>query len=342
MISLSFFEVHLKKLIFTNIILFAVSIYFFLSKNKNKSTEIHQVFSISKISQSKKLIDQVKDSPGLAQANLSSEEMNGPCKESLSAIETMPLNTLVYDLGHGSLKLDTNCLFKSKNDIKALKGFPEVCAKIENSQPSQQCIEKMFMYKALRIHHATINDSIENMATDVLIHKFIGILAEDGFNSPVGLRQLKEAGAILQQRLPESESAAKAALVGYMASTENMIPEDQKKFEDMLSESRKKFPENWEIYEMTLAQKKSKGEEDFKNEVLNNYKSRPDSAVSLYFMGCLKWSENQVAEAQNFFKQALQKAPQQSRFQYTLDLSQKAQPPEKICVLQMNFDPDKF
>ena len=160
---------------------------------------------------SKSLTEQIRQFPGLDKPKLSPQELQSECKEALESIETLPLQTLLYDLGHNKFKLNSKCLFESKNNIELLKDFPEVCEKMENDQPSKLCIEKLFFYKALRIHRATMADDLDSLSTEIIINKLIGLLAESAFSSPDGIKQMRAVGNKLYQRLPESESAAKAA-----------------------------------------------------------------------------------------------------------------------------------
>lgn len=329
-----------KNILFVLIITVATIVYLNFHKPSANSKEF-QAQSTSSKNSSKSLTDQIKQFPGLDTPKLSPQESQSECKEALESIETLPLQTLIYDLGHNKFKLKSDCLFISKNSIALLDNFPEACEKIENNEPSKACIEKLFFYKALRIHHATINDDLDSLPTEIIINKLIGLIAENAFNTPDGLKLVRAVGAKIYERLPESESAAKAAVIGYFGD-ENLSDIDRTSYNKLLDEARSKFPENWEIYEMDLVRKKMNNDDSFKNEVVNYFQSHSDSAIANYQMGCFYWSDSKVDEAQNLFKKSVQLSPNDQRFVGTLQKSQTMTPPEKVCSVQINFDPDKF
>lgn len=291
---------------------------------------------------STKLIDQVREFPGLPAANLSAKERSSECKAAIESIETLPLNTLSYDLQNGRINLKGDCLFTTKNDIPLLQGFPEVCTtRTAEGQLSQDCVSKLFFYKALRIHHATIDQDAKGLSTEILINKFIGLLAEQGFASPSGLKLMRDVGSTLRERLPNSESAARAALIGYLA--DDNLPADQKqKYEGMLDEARRQFPENWEIYEMDLVRKKLADEKSYNDEIQRYYTQNPNSAIAAYHMGCKAWSAADKVGALTFFEAAKKIVPQDKRFADTYAKALSVTPPEKVCSVQFNFTPDHF
>ncbi len=329
-----------KSILIVLIIVVATAVYLNFLKSKAMPKEM-QDQSISTNSSSKSLSDQIKQFPGLDKPKLTLQESQSECKEALESIETLPLQTLIYDLGHKKFKLNSDCLFISKNKLDLLKDFPEVCEKFENNEPSKLCIEKLFFYKALRIHHATINDNLDSLSTEIIINKLIGLIADNSFSTPDGLKLIRVVGAKIYERLPESESAAKAAAVGYFGE-ENLSDVDKATYNKLLDEARLKFSENWEIYEMDLVRKKMKNDGSFNNEVVSYYQNHPESPVANYQMGCLDWSNSKADEAQNLFQKAVQLSPNDQRFAETLQKSKTMRTPEKVCTVQINFDPDKF
>lgn len=287
------------------------------------------------------LSEQAKSHAGLATPKLSDDEKKSVCKPALEAIETMPLKTLIFDLKNGSLKLNGDCLFHSANNMQVLKDFPKVCEIVENRDPSEDCVKKLFLYKALRIHRGTVGEDLNTLPTEVLIQKLIGLTVDNALDTPAGLQWTKEVGAKLYERLPESAAANKAALLGYVAS-QSLSNDDRTQVEKILSEGRMKFPEDWEIFESDLVIKKRTDEKEFKKTVSSFYQSNPSSGIGQYFMGCLKWSNNEATAARDLFKSALATAPKDTRFNYTYQYSLTVNPPEKVCTVTVNFDPDKF
>ena len=287
------------------------------------------------------LFQQAQAHPGLTQSHLSEEDSSSECKPVLEAIETLPLKTLIYDLTTGKMKLDAKCLFHKKKEAKILDGFPEVCVQLKDGQPTADCVSKLFFYKALRIQNATMGQNLDNLETEVIIQKLMGILTGQSEISADESKQIREIGVKLYERLPDSAAAAKAASVGFI-SAEQLTPEESAQFDKILDESRTKFPSNWELYEIDLIRKRGRDEAEFKKSVVDYYAANPNSPIARYYMGCMKWSEKEVTAAREFFHSAVAIAPNDARFKATYDHALAATPPEKVCTVQINFDPEKF
>ncbi len=329
-----------KTKIFAVILLIGfIGILFFKKNIPAKDDAVQK----SKIIQSEKLIEQAKSHPGLTQSNLSASENSSECKFILESIETLPLQTLIYDLTNGNLDINShsNCIMNDFPKLKNLDGFPAVCQIIKGTEPSKKCIDQLFKYKSLRIHHATLNSDIDLLDTPVIIQKFMAVLSDDSTENPEGQNRIRTIGQKLYERLPNSEAAVKAAVLGFMIPT-NLSTDDQQKFNDILDSARSKFPNNWEIYEMDLIRKKGQSLDSFKNEIQNYYAKYPNSAIAQYYMGCLNWSENNAPVARDFLKSATVTAPNDPRFADTYQQAQKLNPPEKICMVQINLSPDDF
>lgn len=303
------------------------------NKNENKT--------FSKTTPSKSLLDQIKQFQGLEKARLSEQELKSECKEDLEAVETLPLETLIYDLKNKKLNLKSDCFFIDRNTTPLLSGFPQICRNFENNEPTKECVEKLFFYKALRIHQATMKDNLDNLQTEIIINKLIGLLAENAVQTAGGLKMIRDVGAKLYERLPDSESAAKAAALGYLAD-DKLSDSDKVSYDEILNQARRKFPENWEIYEMDLIRRKMKNDNSFETEVLNYFQKNPSSGIANYYMGCLAWNKQNATEARSFFQIAAQLQSSDQRFSSTLQKSQTVNPPEKVCTVQVNFDPNQF
>jgi hypothetical protein len=325
--------------IFGIFILFIVMTVVYLKTTNSKKTDAGIQKEVQLVPE--KLIDQAKNHPGLKKAMLTGAEDSSDCKSALESIETLPLKTLLYDLKENKLKLSSDCLFMNFPQSKSLAGFPEVCSVTQKADLSDECVAKIFEYKSLRIHHATKNTDLDTLETAVIIQKFMAVLSDDSMDNSDGHAVLRKIGQKLYERLPESESAAKAAALGFIVS-EKLTPEEQAKINFVLDSARSKFPNNWEIYEIDLIRKKGQSLENFKNEILNYYGKFPNSAISQYYMGCLNWSENKAAVARDFFKSATTINSKDTRFTGTYEQSLKTNPPEKVCSLKISFDPDDF
>ncbi len=332
----------MKKLILPiSILVLAALVYVAYKKPTAVVENKSEINTISKVTPPKSLLDQIKQFPGLEKARLNAQELKSECKNDLEAIETLPLETLIYDLKNKKLILKPECVSIDGKITPSLVNFPEICEKLENNEPTKECVEKLFFYKALRIHRATKNDNLDNLQTEIIIHKLIGLLAENAFQSADGLKMIRDVGTKLYERLPQSESAAKAAALGYL--TDNQLnAADKARYDEILNQAREKFPNNWEIFEMDLIHKKMKDIKSFETEVLNYFQNNPNSGIANYYMGCLNWGNQSPAAAQSFFQKAFQLHPTDKRFAETLKMSLTVNPPENVCTVQINFDPNQF
>lgn len=314
---------------------------FVLFKNKTTVTTAPPETSPTSAVKSQKLMDQVKDFPGLPKAKLSELEKTSVCKDTLESIETLPFKTLIYDLENGNLKFDPQCPSLNVSS-PSLEGFPEACLKLENDKPSPQCQEKLLLFKALRIHQATVGENLDGLPTEALINKLVGLLIEDKLNSEEGQKALHDVGLKLYERLPDSASAAKAAAIAYLSESEQASPDSQKKLEKVLEDSRTKFPEDWELYEIDLARRSRQSIDDFEAEVRRFYAAYPNSAVGNYYMGCISWINKDAVQARSFFKIATERAPKDQRMQGTLTDAIANEPPAKVCGVSISFNPENF
>ena len=331
----------MKKFLQITIVCSALLGLYLLAKPKTKLPMPNLIPQTETTSTPVSLSERAKQFPGLTKPNLSDAELKSECRQAIESIETLPLKTLVYDLGNGHLKLNADCLTHLKTNDNFLKGFPQVCEKLENGTPTSECVQKLFFYKALRINEATKNQALDSLATEIIINKLIALLADNAFATPEGLKTIREVGAKLYERLPNSESAAKAAIIGYLGE-DGLAEQDKLNYDQISDEARAKFPNNWDIYEMDLIRKKSKNEESFKSEVLKHYANQPESSIAIYYMGCINWSDNKAVLARTFFKSAAERSPADKRFADTLQKSLSMNPPEKICAVQIGFNPDQF
>lgn len=286
------------------------------------------------------LFSQAKSYAGLAQPHLSDDELKSDCRSALETIETQPLAALIESVVQKKIKLDSKCLFLSQKQTEFLKGFPEVCEISEQSEPSAECLQKIFYYKVLRVHTATIGQNLEQLPTEVLIQKLMAVLMGQLLSSADDLKQLKQLGVKLYERLPESESAAKAASIGYLVD-DHLSSEEQAVYNKTLRDARNKFPENWEIYEMDLVRRKAQNDPEYRSEITRYYQAHSQSAIGQYYMGCLEWADGHEQSARDFFKAASQ-ASTESRFLETYQKALSQQSPSKVCSVKINFDPDKF
>jgi len=332
-----------KKLLTTSIVIGVALAGYFLYRNKPsvlkpehppKNDSLMGVPTTS-------LGEKAKAYSGLLAPKLSEEEKASDCKSSLESIETLPLQTLIYDLSNGRLTLDAKCLFLNKKIAPSLAGFPEVCKNLKSENPDKECIEKLFFYKAARIHQATIGENLDSLQTEVIIHKLIALMMDQSFSTPEGLQLIRQVGGKLYERLPNSDSAAKAAMLGYIGD-DNLSEKNKVALDALLTEAREKFPENWEIYEMDLMRLKRSNEGDFKNRIVSFYESNGSSPIGQYYMGCLNWSEGKANAAQEFFRTANLNAPSDKRFSETYQKSMASKPPDKVCSVQIGFNPDNF
>ena len=291
--------------------------------------------------QAVKLIDRVKQFPGLQKSNLSESEKASDCATALESIETLPLKTLLYDIQNDQLKLDPKCFETQTKSWSALKDFPQSCLTKINNELSQSCIQSLFSFKAIRIHQATANENVTQLSLELLINRLMALLNQELLGSADGKNRLREVGLELRSRLPDSDSAAKAAALGYLIE-EKLNTSDTEAFQDLLIQLRAQFPESWDIFEMEIIHLKNVGSKKYEQNIINNYQSNPESAIATYHWGCLNWQKGQAQPAREQFRRAVSMKPEDKRFVQTFDQSLKVQPPEKVCQVQISFNPESF
>lgn len=317
--------------------------YLYSSLSKYRSTESAQTTKVQSIDPAKKLLAQAKQVESTISAKLTeAEKIDLNCANSLEAIETLPMKSLLEDLKNNRINLDKSCLFKStQSNLQSLAGFPDVCSVSKDKEISADCEEKLFLYKALRIHHNTSQQDLRGLPTEILLQKFFGIIADQSFSSPDGVSLFREASKELHQRLPESLSAAKANVISYLMDG-NLNNDDQGNFDEALKEARQKFPNDWEIYEMSLIRKKMLDEDAFRSEILEYYAKQPQSAIANYYMGCIQWASGNIESARIYFKKASELGPGDGRFKETYENSLSKSAGDQVCAVKVNFNQDDF
>ena len=238
------------------------------------------------------------------------------------------------------LTFDPSCFQAFIEKYPFLKGFPETCQLNKEGKLVNPCASQLLAIKAIRIHMATQSQSTDTLSTDLLINRLFALLTNQSIGTPEGTQAIKEVGRELFKRMPNNESAAKAAGLGYLID-DHLSPEDQQYFSDLGSEIRNRFPDNWEIYEINLLSKRNINKEEFENTIKSTYESNPESAIANYYMGCAKWKYKAFNEARAYFQKALQLSPHHERFAQTLKSSSDTSN-EKVCRFAIGFNPDNF
>ncbi len=312
-----------------------LSTYLFLPQNKpTKNNQQSQP-------QQAKLIDRVKQFPGLQKPNLSEEEKVSLCAAALESIETLSLKTLIYDIENNQLKLDPKCFESQTKTWSALKDFPQACLTRINNELSQTCIQSLFSFKALRVHQATAKENVAQLSLELLINRLMALLNQELLTSADGKKMLREVGLELHSRLPNSDSAAKAAALGYLVE-DQLDANSAQAFQELLGQLRTQFPESWDIFEMELVHLKTADSKKYVESITNHYQSNPDSAIATYHWGCLSWQKGKAQPARELFQRAVSMKPDDKRFLQTYDQSLRVNPPEKVCQVQISFNPESF
>lgn len=214
-----------------------ISAYFLLPQNKpTKIAEQPQP-------QPAKLIDRVKQFPGLQKPNLTEQEKVSFCAAALESIETLPLKTLLFDIENDQLKLDPKCFEFQTKPWSALKDFPQACLTRIKNELSQTCVQSLFSFKAIRIHQATAAEKVAQLSLELLINRLMALLNQEMLTSADGKKMLREVGLELRSRLPDSDSAAKAAALGYLIE-DQLDLNDAQAFQDLLGQLRTQFPQS--------------------------------------------------------------------------------------------------
>lgn len=317
-------------------IILGATIYFLFPQSKPLNLDQEQMQP-----QVVKLIDRIKQFPGLQKPNLTAAEKASQCAAALESIETLPLKTLLYDLQHDRLRLDPQCFESQTKSWSALKNFPQDCLKKLNNELSQNCAQSLFSFKTIRIHQATANEDLSELSLELLINRLMALLNQEMLGSSDGKKMLREVGLELQSRLPDSASAGKAAALGYLIE-DQLNATDTTAFQELLSQLRAQFPENWDIFEMELVHLKTADTKKYQESITNHYQSNPSSAIATYHWGCLNWQKGQPDPARELFQKAVSLKPNDKRFLQTYEQSLKLQPPEKVCQVEISFNPESF
>lgn len=93
---------------------------------------------------------------------------------------------------------------------------------------------------------------------------------------------------------------------------------------------------------MELVHLKTADSKKYVQSITNNYQLNPDSAIATYHWGCLSWQKGQAQPARELFQKAVSLKPDDKRFLQTRDQSLKVNPPEKVCQVQISFNPESF
>ena len=93
---------------------------------------------------------------------------------------------------------------------------------------------------------------------------------------------------------------------------------------------------------MNLISVRANDPQGFADEILKFYNQSPESALANYWMGCLSWSQSAAAPAQGYFAKALAKSPQDHRFSETVQKASAGVTADKVCSVQIGFDPEGF
>lgn len=319
------------------IVLSAIFFGVFTQKKSAPSTDhtTHQT-----ILQKQKLYEQAKKYPGLPKAEITEQEKQSGCGAFLEAIETKSIEDLFADFNSGALAIDSKCVEIPESSRPFFGDLNEICKQRVDGKPTQECTSRLVLYKFIRLRKATENEDIRNLPTELLIQRFMGSLMDMDYLKN-GLGPLRELAKEIYYRLPQSESAARAMAVGYIAE-DHLSPELQQEFRKMIYEARERFPDSMDLFELDLVDKKNNDPNEAKKIIEAYYKQYPQSGLSHYHMGCQAWRENRFADAQKFFSEAVNLTPQHKRFTDTYEASLKTPPPKEVCQITINFNPQQF
>ncbi len=267
--------------------------------------------------------------------SLADDQTAQPCSAFNEKIETLSLESLLFDVKEKKLVAPPSCTQDPLTDplFAALK-----TACFDSPAPDDNCQEKIFQYRARRIQLWSDTQDLKSLSTEVLIQKFYGLLSSGQMNQPGGGAALRTIADELRIRLPQSSAPDRIAVISYLLEppqTEEQI----QAADEVLRSARTKRPDDWQLFEVGLI-RKSPGE--YENAVRQFAAQSPNSPVALYHLGCIAWKKGSAAEAQQYFQQALQIAPQDPRFISTAGKATTEAPGSSICSAQVSFDSQDF
>jgi len=302
--------------------------------------------STKPIRQDQKLFSQARQYPGRplpkTEAAATDPEQPADCAGFYEKVETLPMESLVFDLREGRLTLPAPA--GCKQDPLTAKLFIALqtsCAPAQIAQSTQACETALFQYRARRIQLWSEGQSLKELSTDILVQRFFGLLASGAVFEPGGADEVRKLSQELQLRMPTSSSPLRIAVVSYIVDSD-LTPEEAESFETILREARSQAPEDWQLFEIELIRKAGAQPEAYARSVQEFLTSNPHSPIGLYHGGCVAWNSGRREEAQQYFHKAREGAPLDSRFAEAALKSQAADLGTSICTATLSFNSADF
>lgn len=268
------------------------------------------------------------------------ETVSQDCSAFYEQIETLPMESLLFDLKEGKLSIPSHC----EQDSHTAKLFSDLkadCAFLALQETQGKCESSLFHFRARRIQLWSDGQSLDELSTEILVQRFFGLLSSGTFAEVNGSNEFRQIGQILRKRLPNSNAPIRIELVGYLTSNQ-LTDQERADFQNLIREARERSPDDWQLFEMDLMQKALTDESAYQKAVQDFLAASPESPIGLYHAGCVAWKNGQKAEATAYFQQTLQKSPEDPRFKETFQKSQSSDLGESICTASLSFNSQDF
>ncbi|MEZ0393258.1 MAG: tetratricopeptide repeat protein [Pseudobdellovibrionaceae bacterium] len=262
------------------------------------------------------------------------------CSSFFEQVETLPLESLLFDLREGRMSLPANCE-QDPLSAKMFTNLQQKCSPDSLAQSFADCETALFQYRTRRIQLWTQGQSLQELSTDLLIQRFYGMLFSGAANEAGGAEELRSLSEELKKRLPASAAPYRIEVVSYLAEPD-LDAEKQLAFQNALREARARDPEDWQLFEMEWVQLAQSNPEAYAARVQEFLASQPNSPIGLYHAGCIAWKSGNQQAALESFQRASEQAPQDPRFSSTLQKSQSSKPGESICTSSLSFQFEDF
>jgi tetratricopeptide (TPR) repeat protein len=329
-----------------SILFLALGSMTFMMYIQNRNTKA-QIAKVEK-EVSQKLYDQALQFPGRPASPVASPSpavspvptenaMLEACNAFNEKIETLPLETLLFDLRERNLQIPPQCI-QDKLTNPMFEAMNAACQPEAQTLNPTDCATRMFQYRARRIQLWSNSQDMKSLSTEVLVQKFYGLLSSGEMNQEGGAQLLRSIAEELKTRLPQSSAPNRIEVISYLIDPPKTEEQSQAAAE-ALRVAREKSPDDWQLFEVDLIQKSP---EDYEQTVRAFASQYPDSPIALYHLGCIAWKKGVQSEALQYFQRASQLAPTEARFSTTADKAKTEAPGTSICSAQMNFDSRDF
>lgn len=308
------------------------------SKKINSSTANESLYTKAKNFPGLSVASDKTKSPLTTRLSDASEKSSqAECESFNQKIETLPLNTLLFDLQEKHLAIPPSCA-QDERTTALFQALSSACqSEAQNSNPLE-CEGKLFQYRARRIQLWSNSQDLKSLSSEVLVQKFYGLMSSGEMTLAGGGPLLRSISDELKLRLPDSSAPQRIDVISYLVEPPQ-TEEQNRAADEALRLAREKNPTDWQLFEIDLIRKPPA---DYEAQVRAFADQYPSSPIALYHLGCIAWKKGFRDEALQYFQRALSLAPTDTRFLATNERARSEATGASICTAQMSFDSRDF